>query len=209
MRVFTPFWKRVPALGDPPNRCRRRRRCALYRGIASEALEDWQLEPTKPDWAGGLRETWTPGEAARAGRLEAIPRRRVAATPTHRDRPDREGTSRLSPHLRFGEISPRQVWHAARFAAAEQPRLAGDMTNSCSELGWREFSIICCSTVPDLAERQPAARVRRLSLANDDARRCGPGSAARPAIRSSMPACASSGTPAGCTTACGWSSPRF
>jgi len=35
------------------------------------------------------------------------------------DRPDREGTLRLSPHLRFGEISPRQVWHAARFAAAE------------------------------------------------------------------------------------------
>jgi deoxyribodipyrimidine photo-lyase len=56
-----------------------------------------------------------------------------------RDRPDRNGTSKLSPHLRCGEISPRQVWHAARFAAAERPPLAGGIDKFLSELGWREF----------------------------------------------------------------------
>jgi deoxyribodipyrimidine photo-lyase len=64
----------------------------------------------------------------------------------------------LSPHLRFGEISPRQVWHAARFAAAERPALSGDIDKFLSELGWREFCRHLLFDTPDLAERnlQPA-----------------------------------------------------
>ena len=60
--------------------------------------------------------------------------------------------------MRFGEISPRQVWHAARFAAAEHPKLAGDIDKFLSELGWREFCRHLLFDVPDLAERnlQPA-----------------------------------------------------
>jgi deoxyribodipyrimidine photo-lyase len=82
----------------------------------------------------------------------------VAGYAGTRDRPDREGTSRLSPHLRFGEISPRQVWHAARFAAAEDPSLAGDTEKFLSELGWREFCRHLLFDIPDLAMRnlQPA-----------------------------------------------------
>ena len=65
LRVFTPFWRRVQSLGDPPRRCRRRRSCIAGPRLASDALESWQLEPTGPDWAGGLRENWKPGEASR------------------------------------------------------------------------------------------------------------------------------------------------
>ena len=74
----------------------------------------------------------------------------LAGYASERDRPDREGTSRLSPHLRFGEISPRQVWHAARFAAAERPALSGDVEKFLSELGWREFCRHLLFDVPDL-----------------------------------------------------------
>jgi deoxyribodipyrimidine photo-lyase len=70
-----------------------------------------------------------------------------------RDRPDRNGTSKLSPHLRCGEISPRQVWHAARFAAAERPPLAGGIDKLLSELGWREFCRHLLFDVPDLSTR--------------------------------------------------------
>jgi deoxyribodipyrimidine photo-lyase len=72
---------------------------------------------------------------------------------SERDRPDRDGTSSLSPHLRFGEISPRQLWHAARFAAAEHPALAADIEKYLSELGWREFCRHLLFDQPDLAER--------------------------------------------------------
>jgi len=99
----------------------------VHRGIAGEPLESWHLEPTHPDWTGGLRETWTPGEASAQAQLRQFLETGVAGYSTERDRPDRAATSRLSPHLRFGELSPRQVWHAARFAAAEHPKLAGDI----------------------------------------------------------------------------------
>ncbi len=152
LRVFTPFWRRVQSLGDPPAPLPAPKKLAGGPQLASDALESWRLEPTKPDWAGGLRETWTPGEASAQKRLKAF-LENVAGYASDRDRPDRDGTSRLSPHLRFGEISPRQVWHAARFAAAEHPRRAADIDKFLSELGWREFCRHLLFDVPDLAER--------------------------------------------------------
>ncbi len=154
LRVFTPFWRRVQALGDPPKPLPAPKTLMSISGIASEVLKDWKLEPTQPDWAGGLRAHWTPGEAAAQARLTAFLDNGISGYTDNRDRPDREATSRLSPHLRFGEISPRQVWYAARFAAAaERPRLAGDIAKFLSELGWREFCRHLLFDVPDMAER--------------------------------------------------------
>jgi deoxyribodipyrimidine photo-lyase len=126
--------------------------------LAGDRLESWHLEPARPDWAGGLRETWKPGEISARSRLTAFLADGVAGYCTGRDRPDRIGTSGLSPHLRFGEISPRQVWHAAGFAAAERPALSADIDKFLSELGWREFCRHLLFDVPDLMVRnlQPA-----------------------------------------------------
>ncbi|MCS3450255.1 MULTISPECIES: cryptochrome/photolyase family protein [Bradyrhizobium] len=153
LRVFTPFWRRVQGLGDPPKPLPAPKKLTSIRGIASDPLGDWKLEPDRPDWAGGLRETWTPGEVAAQARLKRFLDERISGYAGDRDRPDRDGTSRLSPHLRFGEISPRQVWHAARFAAAEDSRLAGDIDKFLSELGWREFCRHLLFDIPDLAQR--------------------------------------------------------
>jgi deoxyribodipyrimidine photo-lyase len=75
----------------------------------------------------------------------------LAGYAIRRDRPDLSATSRLSPHLSFGEISPCQVWQAVSFASAEQPELAGDAEKFLSELGWREFSHHLLSHFPDLS----------------------------------------------------------
>jgi deoxyribodipyrimidine photo-lyase len=152
LRVFTPFWKRVQGLGEPPKTLAAPKSLKPAAAVANEALERWQLEPSRPDWAGGLRESWSPGEASAHALLADFLKTGVAGYAGDRDRPDREGTSRLSPHLRFGEISPRQVWHAAQFAAAEQPKLAGDIAKFLSELGWREFCRHLLFDLPDLAE---------------------------------------------------------
>jgi deoxyribodipyrimidine photo-lyase len=153
LRVFTPFWRRVQSLGDPPKPLPAPKKLSGVSDITGDALEDWHLEPTRPDWAGGLRENWRPGEASAQVRLKAFLADGVAGYSGDRDRPDRNGTSRLSPHLRFGEISPRQVWHAAKFAAAEHPRLSSDIEKFLSELGWREFCRHLLFDVPDLATR--------------------------------------------------------
>jgi deoxyribodipyrimidine photo-lyase len=142
LRVFTPFWRRVQMLGDPPKPLPAPRKLSGAPNLATDTPESWHLEPTRPDWAAGLRDTWNPGEASAQARLAAFLENGVAGYAGERDRPDRNGTSNLSPHLRFGEISPRQIWHAARFAAAEHPPLSGDIDKFLSELGWREFCLL-------------------------------------------------------------------
>ena len=139
LKVFTPFWKRVLALGAPPQPLAAPDRLAAAPALASDHLEAWQLEPSTPDWAGGLRASWQPGEAGAHQALQTFLDSAIAGYATERDRPDRDATSRLSPHLRFGEISPRQIWHAARFAGAAQPAISADVDKFLSELGWRDF----------------------------------------------------------------------
>ncbi len=153
LRVFTPFWKRVLSLGDPPQPLPAPKTLKAGPKVASDDLASWNLEPAHPDWAAGLRETWTPGEAAAQNRLRDFLDSGIADYATLRDRPDRDGTSRLSPHLRFGEISPRQVWHAANFATARQPAIASAAGKFLSELGWREFSRHLLFDLPQLSEK--------------------------------------------------------
>ncbi|WP_245502289.1 cryptochrome/photolyase family protein [Bradyrhizobium betae] len=151
LRVFTPFWRRVLSLGDPPKPLPAPKELRQGPKLASDGLESWKLEPTKPDWAGGLRESWTPGETSARARLRDFLKHTARGYVGDRDRPDREGTSGLSPHLRFGELSPRQVWHAARFAAAENPALGPGIEKFLSELGWREFCRHLLHDHPSLA----------------------------------------------------------
>jgi deoxyribodipyrimidine photo-lyase len=163
-RVFIPFWRRVLAAGDPPEPLPAPKTRRPLAGLLGDPLESWRLEPAHPDWADGLRQSWTPGELSGQQRLGNFLATGVAGYARGRDRPGRDGTSRLSPHLRFGEVSPRQVWHAARFAAADRPVLAGDIDKFLSELGWREFCRHLLFDVPNLApfdafpwRRPPAA----------------------------------------------------
>ena len=168
LRVFTPFWRRLQALGDPPAPLPPPKRLRGVPNLASDRIENWRLEPAHPDWAHGLREGWTPGEASGQERLSDFLRTGVIGYAGERDRPDRNGTSTLSPHLRFGEISPRQVWHAARFAAAERPALSSDIAKFMSELGWREFCRHLLFDIPDLAERNLQPSFDAFPWSHDD-----------------------------------------
>ncbi len=105
MRVFTPFWRKLRAIGDPRRPVAAPKKLPPLVSIKSDALEDWKLEPTSPDWAGGLRETWNPGAASAHDRLQDF-LGGISGYADRRDFPASPTTSRLSPHLRFGEISP-------------------------------------------------------------------------------------------------------
>jgi len=128
-RVFTPFWR---ASLELPVRAPLPAPEVTFGDAASDTLDDWNLLPTRPDWAAGLREAWTPGEAGAHARLEAFV---TDGLPLYhrRDEPAVAATSRLSPHLRFGEVSPFQVWEAAHGRDENSPKFL-------SEVGWREFS---------------------------------------------------------------------
>jgi deoxyribodipyrimidine photo-lyase len=136
--VYTPFSRAcftasAPAQPTPPPA----RIPAPASVPASDRLEDWQLRPSRPDWAGGLREAWQPGEAGASARLEAFLASALHRYESLRNRPDLPGTSCLSPHLHWGEISPASVWHAAVASGAAQ---GASVEAFLRELLWREFS---------------------------------------------------------------------
>ncbi|MDF2119483.1 deoxyribodipyrimidine photo-lyase [Roseiarcaceae bacterium H3SJ34-1] len=156
-RVFTPFWRACQALPPPAEPLRAPRRLAAVawnkQAPARVALDDLALLPTKPDWAGGLCEEWTPGEAGAGKRLLDFLDDAFLHYADERDRPGRLSTSRLSPHLAFGEISPRQIWHAAQHAAAKSAAAAHNVDKFISEIGWREFSYHLLFHNPELAQK--------------------------------------------------------
>lgn len=139
-RVFTPFWRACLAAPSPPLPKPAPKKIPFPEvAPKSETLESWKLPPTKPDWAGGFG-IWRPGEAGAQDRLADFVAK-LDAYAGARDRPDIEATSRLSAHLHFGEISPRQCFHAGVTSA-----------KFLSELGWREFSAHLLFSQPDLPE---------------------------------------------------------
>ena len=133
----------------------------------SEILEDWKLEPTYPDWAGGLRAAWTAGEVAARCRLTNFIGGMIQDYARHRNSPGMDGTSKLSPHLAFGELSPRQVWHAVLAAAqaAGEPSL-GDAY--LREMTWREFSYHLLFHFPELPEKPLKPQFERFPWRSDD-----------------------------------------
>ncbi len=114
----------------------------------SDHLADWDLLPRHPDWAGGIGSQWQPGEVTALERLAAFLENAVARYKTGRNLPGEDGTSRLSPHLHWGELSPRQVWHAA---GALPP---GDgLDTFLGEILWREFAAYLLWHQPHLPDQ--------------------------------------------------------
>jgi deoxyribodipyrimidine photo-lyase len=166
-KVFTPWWRNllermppplpltsagtVPASGlslegigdDSP------RSGTVTERIESETLADWNLLPTKPNWATGFSD-WTPGEdGARAAFRAFLPK--LEAYDETRNLPSQAGISRLSPHLHFGEISPSTIWHHASKAAGAkaEPFLR--------EIGWRDYAANLIDQFPDYAAQNGRA----------------------------------------------------
>ena len=138
-QVFTPFWKTCLAQPEPtpplpaPNSLR-----AAAVGPHSLLLDTLELEP-KIKWAEGMRAAWKPGAKGATVQLRHFLKEPVLTYSNDRNRPDIQGTSRLSPHLHFGEISPRQVWQAAK-SRGEAAGQDWKRWQFLTEIGWREFS---------------------------------------------------------------------
>jgi deoxyribodipyrimidine photo-lyase len=139
-RVFTPYWRKartaIDGVSPLPAPADLR---PSSRWPASDDLASWGLHPTRPDWSFGF-DIWSPGEAGAARALDIFVTERLGEYAAARDRPDKPGTSTLSPHLAFGEISPRQV-ACALFMGRDALGAPDDQVEKAlAELGWREFN---------------------------------------------------------------------
>lgn len=134
-RVFTPFWKaasqRIPRL---PHKIKLK--CTSpSKHITSETLASWNLRPRAPTWHSALRETWRPGEEAAQVAWQKFLAEASVSYHTKRDIPGIFATSRLSPHLHFGEISPHQIW-----ADCQNAEPTSGLAAFQRQLMWREFA---------------------------------------------------------------------
>ena len=149
--VFAPFWKACNAA--PPPRLplsvpERINRSADLTGVTRLEMDELALLPKHPDWASGLRAAWRPGEASAQRALADFFDGSLRTYASDREIPGTPGTSRLSPHLRWGEISPFQAWHAAKVMRQEASE---GVRAFLSELGWHEFAWHTLYHSPDLA----------------------------------------------------------
>lgn len=168
-RVFTPFWRAVREnLGDLDLAPAPKVIPAPTVWPNTDVLASWKLLPASPNWASGFAPLWTPGEKGAHARLKAFLDKALGRYAAERDRPDVESTSRLSAHLHFGEIGPRQVWRATPAAAqASGTESGGD--KFLSEVGWREFSYHLLYHFPHLPERNYRDQFDAFPWREDDA----------------------------------------
>lgn len=168
--VFTPFWRARLARTEPeaPLATPVALPTAPH-GPPGVTLADLAAEAVRP-WSAGFGEVWQPGERGAHERLTAFLDGPLDAYAADRDRPDLEGSSRLSPHLRWGEVTARQAWHAVAGALAEAgldleaavgpPDRDGEQTPGLRrsagaflrQLGWREFGHQLLAAFPQTAE---------------------------------------------------------
>lgn len=131
-KVFTPFWKTLQKHLEvkvlQPTQIK-----WLEHQIQDDDYTD--LHPQHPDWSAGMQKAWTPGKEGAKQRLEIFLKESLGEYAKGRDFLDEQKTSRLSPHLHFGEISPRQILNAVSKKTQD-----ANTEKFLAELGWREFS---------------------------------------------------------------------
>ncbi len=143
-KVFTPFWRAARATRPIAAPLPAPERIQGYEGeVKGEVmLNSLNLLPTTPDWSGGMIAEWQPTEAGALARLQDFLSNGIKGYSDNRNLPAQNGTSKLSPYLRFGQISVRQIW-AITQAQVDSGALTSyekDVQVFQSELGWREFS---------------------------------------------------------------------
>jgi deoxyribodipyrimidine photo-lyase len=176
-RVFTAYWRAVSRQDAPEPPLKAPRKLHFHHApprqfkfkLKPVPLASLALEPKKPDWAAGLRSTWTPDEPSARRRLKHFLKKTLSEYSTDRDRPDRTGTSRLSAYLCFGNISARQIWHTANETIRKHPTpgIQRQLARFLAELGWREFNYQVLYHHPDLSERNFQSRFDPLRWRTD------------------------------------------
>jgi deoxyribodipyrimidine photo-lyase len=140
-KVFTPYSKAVRKSLDIEKPLPKMEKLDFFeKNLTTDTLEDWNLLPTKPNWADTIAKTWKPGSNNAHERLKHFIDNDLTDYKTSRDDPAGDKTSRMSPYLKFGEISPKQIWYAVDHAASSENLDDESVFTYQQELIWREFS---------------------------------------------------------------------
>lgn len=161
-KVFTPFYRRLRLDMPPPRTPLTKPKLEVFKANTGCSVDDLNLLPSNR-WYKKLQPYWNVGEAGAAAQLRRFIKDGLNGYKEGRNFPAKSNVSRLSPHLHFGEISPNQVWYAAKGQGASQ-----DVDSFCSELGWREFSHNLLYHFPKLPSENFQTKFDAFAWQNDD-----------------------------------------
>jgi len=154
-KVFTPFYKNGCLSAPSPRLPERKPQIQFLESSThikhSCGLSELGLLPTA-NWDEGVASKWTVTEQSAQYKLKRFIDDAIETYDNARDIPSINGTSRLSPYLNSGMLSPNQVWHAIYNACDGNTDQQGIAT-FLSELGWREFSYSLLYHFDDIQKR--------------------------------------------------------
>ena len=169
-KVYTPFSKTCLKAQPPREPLDTPRKLHTPKVVWQVENEFVQLSEATAGWAQGLHSTWSPGFSFAHKRLAKFLEEKVEDYGDKRDRPDHDGTSRLSPRLHWGELSPHEAWHATVAAcggaAALDPGRGSEVF--LRELIWREFGYHILYHFPHLPEAPLRPAYARFPWADDE-----------------------------------------
>ena len=148
-KVFTPYWRSCLKQMNIPEPYNISSTPKLLQ-TSSEPIASWKLLPSKPNWAAAFENYWQPGENGALIKLANFISSNLSGYSSSRNEPEKNTTSKLSPHLHFGEISPWQIWRAIETAKLEKNCDLKSVETFLSEIGWREFSYHLLYHLPSL-----------------------------------------------------------
>ena len=151
-QIFSPYWKQSLRQIEVP-KANPIQHWPTSPAFKSEQLADWSLLPTQPNWAREFANFWEPGEPGASKKLNFFIEHHLNSYKDYRNEPSRAVTSRLSPHLHFGEISPWHIWRAVEELKLVPGCDLHSIEHFLSELGWREFSHYLLYHYPSLANK--------------------------------------------------------
>ena len=166
-RVFTPYYRKGCLQASAPRYPSSAPERITYADVANEghSIEDAGLLP-EINWDSEFSKHWSPGEEGAADKLSDFIKHAAKGYEDQRNIPSVRGTSRLSPHLHFGEISPNQVWYALLNTFDDQG--SSDLDCFLSELGWREFSYYLLFHFPTITDKNFNSQFDKFKWLNQD-----------------------------------------
>lgn len=166
-KVFSPFWKSLQRTVKIPEPLGVAKFEPYEETLDSDSIDDLKLLPKIP-WDEGFAKAWAPGEQSAQGRLGAFLKNGVADYKEMRNRPDVDGTSRFSPYMHHGELSPRTIYHAVENYVADHPEARKGADVFLAEIGWRDFAHHVLYHFPETAEEPLQQKFQKMPWKFDE-----------------------------------------
>jgi len=166
-KVFTPYWRHSNEIIriKKPNKNIQNIKFNNFNSKNSKKIQDLNLTDKKLKWTDKIQTHWSPGESNAQLKLQQFINKKADNYSIGRDRPDQNLTSKLSPYLHFGEISPVEIYNQVSISKKINSQ---NKDKFLAEIGWRDFSYNLLYHYPDMTKNPIQNKFNKFPWLNDN-----------------------------------------